>query len=691
MRLGVDVGGTFTDLLVIDEEAGEVHVEKVPTTTGDPAAGVLDGATRLLERAGLDPAGLDQFLHGTTIATNIVLERDGARTGMITTEGFRDILHTARHRRPLTFSIHQEVPWQEHPLVPRENRLPVAERIVPPTGEVEIPLDEDAVRAAARLLAARGVEAVAVCLLFSFLNPVHEQRVGEILREELADDVYVFLRSDVAPRYREYEAFSTAALCAYVGPKTNRYLERLSAGLAGRGIRAELQMMTSAGGVATVAGATRQPANLLMSGPVGGLMGGLWAARLAGFDNVITLDVGGTSADIGVAPRGELRLKHLLDTQVGGYAAMIPMAELDTIGAGGGSLAYVDETGMFHVGPQSAGAHPGPACYMRGGTRPTVTDAMVVLGRLRPSTFLGGAMVVDPALAEQALREHVCGPLGMDVEEAAASTVGVITHSMIQAIELNSVQKGYDPRDFTFVALGGAGAQFACEIGQEMGIPRVLIPPRPGITSALGLLATDTLYEFSATEMQPLAELDWDRLVAHYTELDASALQALRRDAISEEDIALRRYADCRYANQGYELTVEIPALEGDPAAWAAAVEEAFHAEHERTYSRRFDGAITAVNIRVMGVGRRPEVRWPLLEQGDGDPSRAVVHEQDVVYVVAGERRRHPTKFYDRALLRAGDRITGAAVVEQFDSTTVINPGIPCTVDPHGNLILETA
>ena len=276
---------------------------------------------------------------------------------------------------------------------------------------------------------------------------------------------------------------------------------------------------------------------------------------------MITLDVGGTSADIGVAPGGELRLKHLLDTQIAGYHAMIPMAELDTIGAGGGSLAYVDEAGMFHVGPQSAGAVPGPACYMRGGERPTVTDAMMVLGKLRPESFLAGSMTVDPALAEQALRKHVCEPLGIDLIEAAASTVGVITHSMIQAIELNSVQKGYDPRDFTLVALGGAGGLFVCDIAIEMGIPRVLVPPNPGITSALGLLATDTVYEFSTTEMTPLAELDWARVQEHFARLDERGREQLHSDGVADDSIELRHYADCRYANQGYELMVAAPDL----------------------------------------------------------------------------------------------------------------------------------
>jgi N-methylhydantoinase A/oxoprolinase/acetone carboxylase beta subunit len=687
-RLGVDVGGTFTDLLIVDEERGEVAVEKVPTTVHDPAEGVLAGARSVIAAASLSPSEVDDVLHGTTIATNVLLERDGARTGMITTEGFRDILHTARHRRPLTFSIQQEIPWQEHPLVPRERRLTVRERIVPPRGDVEVELDEDAVREAGQRLAQAGVEAVAVCFLFSFLNPSHEQRVLEILRSSMPA-VYVFLRSDIAPRYREYEAFSTTALSAYVGPRTNRYLDRLAGGLTEIGCGAELRVMTSAGGVATVDGATRRPANLLMSGPVAGLMGGLWAGRLAGLREVITLDVGGTSADIGVAPGGELRLKHLLDTSVAGYHAMIPMAELDTIGAGGGSLAYVDETGMFHVGPRSAGAVPGPACYARGGTRPTVTDAMLVLGKLRPESFLGGAMEVDPELARRALRKHVCEPLGVDLEEAAASTVGVITHSMVQAIELNSVQKGYDPRDFALVALGGAGGLFACDIAAEMSIPRVLVPPHPGITSALGLLATDTVYEQSSTEMCPLLELDWDRVKAQYERLDERGREQLARDGVRGAAVELRHYADCRYANQGYELMVEVPSLDGSPDEWAAAVAEEFGSEHERQYSRRLSGTVELVNLRVMAIGRRPELRWPTPEQGDGRPERALRHEQDVVFLVDGRRERCRTGFYDRGALRAGDVVPGPAVIEQFDATTVVSPGVEGRVDTYGSLLLE--
>jgi N-methylhydantoinase A/oxoprolinase/acetone carboxylase beta subunit len=369
---------------------------------------------------------------------------------------------------------------------------------------------------------------------------------------------------------------------------------------------------------------------------------------------------------------------------------MIPMAELDTIGAGGGSIAHVDDTGMFHVGPSSAGAVPGPACYRRGGTQPTVTDAMLVLGKLRADAFLSGSMPVDVQLAQRALQEHVAEPLGIDLEEAAAITVGVITHSMIQAIELNSVQKGYDPRDFTLVGLGGAGGLFVCDIAAEMGIPRVLVPPHPGITSALGLLTTDTVYESSTTEMTPLDGLDWSRIQRDYERLDARGAEQLRRDGVSDDAVALRRYADCRYANQGYELMVAAPEPVGEPERWCAAVADAFHAEHERTYSRRFDGQVHLVNIRTIAVGRRPPLRWPRLGDGAG-PAGAQVHEQEVVFVVDGVRERHHTRFFERSRLGAGDVIEGAAVIEQFDATTVVSPGYGCRVDEHGNLTLERA
>src|SRR5438067_1492071 len=437
---------------------------------------------------------------------------------MLTTHGFRDILHIARHKKPFNFSLQQELPWQSRPLVKRRHRLTVNERVTVPQGEVLAPLDEDEVREQVRRLRAAGVEAVAVCLLHSYLNPEHERRIKAIVLDEFPD-AYLSVSHEVLPLYREFERFSTTCLNAYVGPRVARYVARFDGALREAGFEHEVQLMQSAGGMATVASATQRPVNLLMSGPVAGLIGGIWAGKMAGYDNVVTLDIGGTSADIGVAAGGLLRMRHLLDTKVGDYQAMVPMVDIDTIGAGGGSIAYVDAGGVFRVGPQSAGADPGPACYGRGGADPTSTDAQLVLGRLRPDRgLLGGDMALDVDLAGAAIG-RLAAELGGSVEEAALGALQIQKFGMAQSIELNSVRRGYDPREFTLVAAGGAGPLFACDIALELEIPRVLVPPHPGITSATGLLATDVAHEVVATTMMPLGSLDQAKLEATYARL----------------------------------------------------------------------------------------------------------------------------------------------------------------------------
>src|SRR5919108_6344608 len=385
-RLGVDVGGTFTDLIYVDDDAGTVLVHKLSTTPEDPSVGTIQGIQELTAEAGESPAALGQVFHGTTIATNIVIEHSGARVGMITTEGYRDILHIARHKKPLNFSSYQDLPWQRYPIVRRRYRLTVPERITR-DGEVLVPLDEERACEQVRRLRDAGVEAVAICFLFSFLNPEHEQRVAEIVREEFPE-AFLSVSSEVLPQYREYERFSTVCLNAYIGPKVSRYVRRLEDELRVRGVRTGVHLMTSASGVATAEGAVQRPVNLLMSGPVAGVVGGIWAGRQAGYDNVITLDVGGTSADIGLAQEGRLRMKHLLDTKVGPYQAMIPMVDVDTIGAGGGSVAYVDQGGIYPGGAPPAGGGPGPAAHCPGGGEPTPTGAVGKPGWVVPEGFL---------------------------------------------------------------------------------------------------------------------------------------------------------------------------------------------------------------------------------------------------------------------------------------------------------------
>jgi N-methylhydantoinase A/oxoprolinase/acetone carboxylase beta subunit len=687
-RLGVDVGGTFTDLIYVDDEAGQILVHKLPTTPDDPSQGTVQGIRELTGLAGTEPSQLEQVFHGTTIATNLVIEHDGAQVGLITTEGYRDILHIARHKKPLNFSNYQDLPWQRYPIVRRRHRLTVPERITR-DGSVLVPLDEGRAREQVRRLKEAGVEAVAVCFLFSFLNPEHEARVAEIVREEFPN-AFLSVSSEVLPQYREYERFSTVCLNAYIGPRVSRYVRRLEDELGAMDVKTGLHLMTSASGVATAEGAVSRPVNLLMSGPVAGVVGGIWAGRQAGYENVITLDVGGTSADIGLAQEGRLRMKHLLDTRVGPYQAMIPMVDVDTIGAGGGSIAYVDSGGIFRVGPRSAGADPGPAAYGRGGTEPTATDAMVNLGWLLPETFLGGGMSLDAGAARRAFEDGPAAALGMAVEEASMGAVQILTHSMVQSIEENSVRKGFDPRDFALVAEGGAGPLFAAQIALEAGTPWVVVPNYPGVTAALGLLATDMVYEYVSTVYQRFSAIDGEGVQRAFEELEEQARRQLEEDGLPADRILIQRVADCRYLGQGYELRLDVPSGAIDDT-WLKKVRADFDDIHEREYSRRFeDSDMEIPNVRVRGIGLMPPLDVPEAEAG-GSADDALRYERDAWFRVGGDLKQVPTRFYDRTALKAGNELEGPAIVNQYDSTTVVPPGLTARIDRFGNVVIAIA
>jgi N-methylhydantoinase A/oxoprolinase/acetone carboxylase beta subunit len=418
-------------------------------------------------------------------------------------------------------------------------------------------------------------------------------------------------------------------------------------------------------------------------------VGGIWAGRQAGFDNVITLDVGGTSADIGLAQEGRLRMKHLLDTKVGPYQAMIPMVDVDTIGAGGGSIAYVDGGGIFRVGPRSAGAVPGPAAYGRGGTEATATDAMVNLGWLLPEAFLGGGMSLDREAARKAFEDGPADALGMSVEEASMGAVQILSHSMVQSIEENSVRKGFDPRDFALVAEGGAGPLFAVPIAVEVGTPNVVVPLYPGIAAAMGLVATDMVYEYAATTYQRLSKLDADALQRRFEELEVQAAGQLAEDGIPADSVVVQRIVDARYLGQGYELRVDVGPGPIDQA-WVDALRSDFHDIHEREYSRRFeDSDIEVPNIRVRGIGLMPQLSTPEIEAGGESPDDALRFEGDAWFLVDTALEQVSTRYYDRAELRAGNRLVGPAIVNQYDSTTVIPPGIEAHIDRHGNIVIE--
>ena len=686
-HIGVDIGGTFTDLVLWDDESDAASIHKLPSTPDDLAVAAIAGIIEICDHANVAPQEIDQVFHGTTVATNILLERSGATVGLVTTEGFRDVVYIGRKKRPLNFSNHQDVPWQSHPIVRRRHRLTVRERVVPPHGEILVALDEADARVAAERLAEAGVEAVAVCFLFSFINPKHERRARDLMRETLPN-AYLTASHEVAPLHREYERFATTCLNAYIGPKVARYIDRFKAALADHSIAAELHLMTSAGGVITAEIAREKPVSLLLSGPVAGLQSGISAGRAVKATSVITLDVGGTSADIGVAPQGELREKHLLDSRVAGYETMIPMADVDTIGAGGGSIAYVDSGGMFRVGPRSAGAVPGPAAYGRGGEEPTVSDAFVTLGWLRPESFVHAGIALEPARAREAIERCVAEPLGLDIEAAAIGIVRIATQSMVESIATNSIRKGLDPREFTLVALGGAGPAFAIAIARELAIPRILVPPHPGVGAAAGLLSSDVTYHHQQTLWDNLAAADRNRITGGFAELNRVAKDQLGADGFSEDAIALRWTASCRYDGQGYELTVDAPLGDIDDR-WIDTVSRRFHDLHERTYLRHFDDKdVHLVNIAVTGSGRRAR-DFVLRLANDEIAGNQPIGSGEVLFATADGWDRYETNFYARSRLAADTAVRGPAIIEQSDTTTVLPPDVTAKVDQLGNLTIE--
>jgi N-methylhydantoinase A len=688
IRLGVDVGGTFTDLILVNEGTNESWVHKVPSTPSDPSEAVINGVTEICQMATIHPSKIDQFFHGTTVATNIVLEHKGANVGMITTEGFRDILHIARHKRPYNFSLYQDLPWQKYPLVKRRNRLVVPERVAA-SGEVLTPLDEEKTREQVRKLKAEKVDSIAVCFVFSFKNPSHETRVKEIIEEEFPE-AYLSISNEILPQYREYERFSTVALNAFIGPKTTRYIKRLEEVLEQMEVKSSVLLMQSNGGIATAEAAAEKPINLLLSGPVAGLIGGIKAAKNAGFENVITLDIGGTSADIGVAPNGEMRMRHLLDTRIGEYNAMVPMVDIDAIGAGGGSIAHVDEGGIFRVGPQSAGADPGPACYNRGGTLPTSTDAQVMLGRIHSNSSLAGSMQVNKELSERAFNEHIAAKLNMTPLEAAAGALKIMTHNMVNAIEMNSVRKGYDPRDFTLVAAGGAGPLFACDIAEELNIPNVVVPPYPGITAAMGLLASDIAYEKVHTLWGSLTHPDVSHISSVIDKLEKESYQSLKADGMSDEQTVLRRVVDCRYEGQGYELRVDAPDGEINEV-WINEVIQRFHEAHEREYASQFpDQEVIAINVRVIGIGLVKSEKEQIYVNGADQEFVLDSYPKYPVYFGNSDQLVEvQTPFIYREDIPIGTTLAGPAVIQQKDSTTILHPDCTATFDAYGNIVID--
>jgi N-methylhydantoinase A len=685
-RVGVDSGGTFTDICLFDEQAGRIETWKVPSTPDDPsrgiAQGVEEGMRRVAPEAGERPAApIVYFGHGTTVATNALIQHRGVKTGLITTDGFRDLLEIGRQKRPDLYDIQADKPLT---LVPRDLRLEVPERLRH-TGEVDVPLDEAKMRAAARALKAAGVKAVAVSFLYGFIRPDHEKRAVKILREEMPD-AFISAGHEIAPEFREYERLSTVVLNAYLGPVMDNYIRKLSPRLEALGMTATPHLTQSNGGVIGFATAAEMPVRTVLSGPSTGVVGAQAIGRLAGFEDLITFDMGGTSTDVALLQGGRCRLAA--EATVHGYPIKAPMLDIHTVGAGGGSIAYIDSGGLLKVGPRSAGADPGPACYDKGNPEPAVTDANVVLQTLNPKHLLGGRMKISRDLAERAI-SGLAGRVGLGVPQTAQGILSVVTANMARAIRVISVQRGHDPRDYTLMAFGGAGPLHAARLARELEIGRVLVPANPGILCAMGLLLTDLRADFAATRLMPATEVSTADVAEGFAALAERAERWFEHEGIALADRHITRTVDMRYHGQNYELSVAVP--DGSISkATLQALAAGFADVHRQRYGFAADGdPVQIVTLRVEATGAVAKAELRAHPEVGPDAAGAIVQYRPVWLAETGDTANTPV--YAREKLRPGNRFTGPAIVEQMDATTLVPPGWAARVDVYLNLILEAA
>ena len=673
--IGIDVGGTFTDIALLED--GRLSIHKLPSTPADPSLGVKQGVSEVLQGLDLSAGSAAgettaQFVHGSTVATNALLEGKGARTALVTTLGFEDVLEIGRQSRSELYNFNLERP---PPLAPWELRFGLTER-VDHTGAILEDLTHEAIQTLLPLLAEARVEAVAVSMLFSFLNPLHEQMVGQALAK-LPNPPFVSISSQVLPEFREYERTSTVVANAYVGPLMARYLGEMEKSLG-----SNLRIMQSSGGSITASLASQQPVRTILSGPAGGVVGAFHTGVQAGFPDIITLDMGGTSTDVSLCPG---RIKETTSATVGEYPISVPMIDIHTVGAGGGSIARVDSGGALVVGPQSAGADPGPACYGKGDNI-TVSDANLILGRLQPDHFLGGRMVLDLTRAQRLL-DDLASQIGATTEDAALGIIRVVNANMERAIRAISLERGYDPRRFTLVPFGGAGPMHSCELAEELGIPRVLVPAYPGVLSALGVAIADVVKDYSRTVMLRGEQIDPARLEEEFHGMEGLAREQLSQEGLPMDQMVARRYLDVRYLGQSFELTVDYP-----KRPTSRNFQRSIGASFYRAHLQRFGYADRSQAVEIVNLRLKLElpVEKPSLpgeSMGDADPSEAWMGQARVIF------RDGPktTPMYQRDRLRPGNRLTGPALLLQLDATIVLSPGWAGTVDTFGNLVAERA
>ena len=679
-RLGVDVGGTFTDLLLVDEDTGTTWRAKTPSTPADQSEGVMSGLSKVCAQAGIAPSAISQVLHGTTVATNAILEGKGARVGLVTTDGFRQVLQIARSYVP--GGLAGWIIWPKpEPLADLQDTVEVVGRIGA-DGEEVVPLDADGARTALRRLATAGVEALTISLINAYANDAHERAVRAIAEQELPG-VPVSISSEVLPEMREYERTLTTVANSYVQPQVSRYLASLAERLARAGIDGPLFVLRSDGGLASARVATDNPVSLLLSGPAGGVTGAVWAAEQTGHRDFLTFDMGGTSTDVALVQ--DLRPRVGRKTSVGHLEVRATSVDVRTVGAGGGSIAHVPPlTRALRVGPQSAGAVPGPAAYGAGGTEPTVTDANVVLGHL-PSSLAGGEIDLDVAAARAAV-QTIADSTDLDsAEVAAAGIVDIVNENMLGALRLVSVQQGFDPREFALVAFGGAGPLHANALGRLTGAWPVIIPPSPGVLCAYGDATTSVRDEAARTVVRRFSQLTDPELTGLLDELAEQAAATVEADGVPRDAHRVEHSADLRYHGQGFEVPVrvDLDAFDGKGAG-LDSLRAAFDAEHERLFSFLLDNEQELVTLRATVTGPRPDVATPLLEEGGADPSAARVGTTPV-WVDGGHV---DAGLYDRGRLLAGNVVTGPAIVTEMDSTTLVLPGHAATVHASGCLLI---
>lgn len=684
-RVGVDSGGTFTDLCMFDETSDRIMVWKVPSTPDDPSRGIAQGVAQgMCERAGpaAQPAAATTYLgHGTTVATNALITHRGARVGLLVTEGFRDLLEIGRQKRPDLYDLFADKPPI---LVPRELRFEVPERLLH-TGQVLHPLDAEAVRRAARQMRAAGVEAVAICFLYAFVNPAHEQAARRIVEEEMPG-AFICASHEIAPEFREFERLSTVVVNAYLGPIMHRYISRLTPRLRDLGLPVAPHLTQSNGGVVRFETAAQTPVRAVLSGPSTGVIAAQAIGTQAGLAHLITFDMGGTSSDVALLSGGAAALTN--ESTVHGYPIKAPMLDIHTVGAGGGSIARINSGGLLKVGPESAGADPGPVCYGLGATEPTVTDANIVLQVLNPTHLLDGRMEVRRDLAVAAIA-RMAGQLGMDTMDTAQGIISVVTANMAKAIRVISVQRGHDPRDYALMAFGGAGPLHAVRLAQELDIVTVVIPRNPGILCAMGLLLTDLRADFATTRLLPLEPGQTGAISDAMAQAEAGARSWFETEDIAPEARHATRRIDMRYEGQNYELSIPVPdgaidaaMLDTLAAAFAAAHQRAygFTAEQERIFCVTFRAGALGT-VRKAALSERPE--------GGPSAASAVIGARQVWYPET--RDFTETTLYARDRLAPGMRFDGPAIVEQMDTTTLVPPGTRARVDRMDNLILEIA